>query len=116
MACRFGIRTYQRFPIHATVYYGRDHRLGCGVAWNLSKQGLRVQGDHRVELGMFLALTVWLPGCPKSLRIEQATVQWVREQEFGVEIVKTLPVEGARLEQLIASLLQRTVCAASEVF
>ena len=74
MAIRYTERTYHRFPVEVPVdYLGRDF-VGKGIARNLSREGLRLEGQHTAQPGMTVAISVLLfPGGP--VKVQQAVVR-----------------------------------------
>jgi hypothetical protein len=74
--------------ICGTGYYLSEDFLGKGTVWDMSSGGWRIQGDHQVKIGMRLTLRMDLPEEQVPLEIEQAVVQWISGQDFGVHIQK----------------------------
>lgn len=112
MVTRFILRTYRRFPVCCSFYYHGDGFVGEGTVWNLSAGGWRVSGDHSVSPGMDLALRLFLPDQDRAIEVDRATVQWLRGEEFGLQIVTIQPEEEARISQFVASLVYtRPLCS-----
>ena len=101
MPKHFKLRTYQRAKICGTGYYLSEDFLGKGTVWDMSSGGWRIQGDHQVKIGMRLTLRMDLPDEQVPLEIEQAIVQWVRGQDFGVHIEKIHRSEAIKSERFI---------------
>lgn len=85
---RFVLRPYRRMPIQRVLYYLSGKCVGKGVVSNLSQTGMRVQGEHEVELGLKLALRLKLSDDGPTIDIEQATVRWVDGHDFGLDFVR----------------------------
>ena len=60
-----------------------------------------IQGDHQVKIGMLLTLRMELPEEKMPLEIEQAVVQWVSGEDFGVRIKKIRRSAAIKLERLM---------------
>ncbi len=101
MPKHFKFRTYQRVMICGTGYYLSEDFLGKGIVWDMSSEGWRIQGDHQVRIGMMLTLGIDLPDEKTPLEIEQAVVQWVSGQDFGVHIKKIRRSTAIKLERVI---------------
>jgi hypothetical protein len=99
----FIMRPYRRIPTWYMSYYMGGDLIGKGVVTNLSCAGMRVLGDHTVQPGTTLALRLTLEEDMPPLEIERATVQWVKEAEFGVRIVTIKPAAGKRIVHLLAT-------------
>ena len=104
----FKFRTYQRALLCGSAYYISEDYLGKGTVWDISAGGWRIQGDHQVRVGMVLTLRMELSGEQLPLVVEQATVQWVSGQDFGVRIRKIRPASAKRLERLMGHSLCMT--------
>lgn len=115
ISTRFILRTYRRFPIYCPFYYHGDGFVGQGTVWNLSSSGWRASGDQPVLPGMNLALRLFLPDQVRAVEVECATVQWLRGQEFGLQIVTIQPDAEARLHRYITSLVNTRLPAGSNV-
>ncbi len=58
-----------------------------------------------VQLGMRLRLQVWPPDKATPIRIEEATVVWMRGQVFGVEVNQTGPADEVWLMEYLEEVL-----------
>ena len=113
---RFILRTYHRFPVHCSFYYLGDGFVGQGTVWNLSTCGWRVSGDYPVLPGVNLMLRLFLPDQISVIEVDCATVQWLRGQEFGLQIVTIQPEAEARLTQFVTSLANNRMLSSSNLF
>lgn len=105
MTKRFRLRTYQRVMRCNTGYYLAEDFLGKGIIRDISSGGWRMQGDHQVRTGMKLTLRMELPDEKTPLEIEEASVQWVSGNDFGIRIIKIHHVAAKRLERMIGHQL-----------
>jgi hypothetical protein len=111
MAIASPICPYLRVPVQCPVYYLGPDFLGKGIIHDVSRHGWRVDGDHPVQRGMALALSLLLARESALVKIERAIVRWTCDGAFGLKIVQMQPSEWARLCGAIASLL----CSADSV-
>lgn len=83
-------RHRSRTPTIFTVLYsGMDSGqmlIADGIVTNLSTNGIGIQGNRSVTLGMELALFVDIPGVEEPLCMAQSRVSWVEGRRFGVEL------------------------------
>jgi hypothetical protein len=104
---RFVLRPYRRIPTWLVLYYLSGKCIGKGVVTNLSRLGMRVQGDHAVEPGLDLALRITFANDCPPIDIKRATVQWVDGCDFGLDLVLVSPLAAKH----IARLLNGQICA-----
>lgn len=72
-------------PVNWPVLYRGDDFMAEGTVLDLSPLGWRVAGPMPVVPGMQLTLQLWVPDKPEPVRIERATVLWVKDCEFAIE-------------------------------
>ena len=94
---RWYVRRVPRIPLQASVTYLTREIQAKGLIVDASREGLRIQSDHAVHVGMRLALVLFLPNDHEPVMIEEATVQWVHGNHFGVRFVKCSTNAEARL-------------------
>ena len=99
--CRSSARRQSRFPVRWPIRYGGEEFLADGTVLDLTRHGWRVAGTMPVEAGMRLTLQVWPPGKPDGLRIEQATVWWVKGCEFALDINVVAPHDQEWMVQFL---------------
>jgi hypothetical protein len=99
---RFVLRPYRRMPTWIVLYYLSGECVGKGVVTNLSQSGMRVQGDHGVELGLDLALRVRFADDGPAIEIERATVRWVDVYDFGLDLVRVSPLAAKYIAGLLS--------------
>lgn len=86
------------------------------MLWNLSAGGWRASGDHPVFPGMTIALRLFLPDQIRPVEVDRATVQWLKGQEFGLQIGTIQPEEVVRLNQFVTSLVNRFTLSGLSAF
>lgn len=99
---RFIMRPYRRIPTWYLSYYMSGDLVGKGVVTNLSCSGMRVLGDHAMRPGIDLTVRLTVEEDKPPLEIERVTVQWVKEAEFGLKIVRISPSAATRIAYLLA--------------
>ncbi|HZH49148.1 MAG TPA: PilZ domain-containing protein [Nitrospira sp.] len=98
---KFVLRPYRRIPTWYSSYYLSGNSIGKGVVMNLSRTGLRIQGDHFVKPGMELSVRVSVEEDSLPLEILRASVRWVNQYEFGLKIDQLTPMAVQRITALI---------------
>jgi hypothetical protein len=78
-----------------------DVLIGDGTVVDLSKDGLGIQGNYPVRVGMELTLFLYLPDGNDPLFVLEATVAWTSGNLFGVEFKKMCLREGNRLQAFL---------------
>jgi len=103
---RFVLRPYRRMPTWFVLYYLSGECVGKGVVTNLSQSGMRVQGDHGVELGLDLALRVIFVDDGPPIEIERATVRWMDVYDFGLDLVRVSPLAAKYIARLLSGQIR----------
>ena len=93
-------RQIERVPTQFSLMYSGmyDGRMliGNGMVCNVSPNGIGIQGNHLVKLGMNLSLFIDLPGIDEPVCVAETRVSWVSGCRFGVEVIAAKP--GAQNE------------------
>lgn len=101
------LRRIPRAPVSFGLMYsgidGHDVLIGDGSVVNLSKGGLGIRGNQPVQVGMELALFLYLPDGEDPLFVLEARVVWASGRQFGVEFKKLSLREGNRLHAFLRS-------------
>lgn len=95
------VRNHSRFPVSWPVLYGNDTFLAEGTVLDLTALGWRVAGSMPVAPGMQLTLQVSVPERPTPLRIQRATVLWVKDHEFAIEAQEMVPIDQAWVTEFL---------------
>lgn len=80
------MRHHSRFPVSWPVLYGNNTFLAEGTVLDMTALGWRVAGSMPVAPDMQLTLQVSVPERSTSLRVQRATVLWVKDYEFAIEV------------------------------
>ncbi len=75
----------------------RVHDEGVGVVYDLSLRGIRVGTEADMKPGDVVELTLRLPKQLAPARISAATVQWTKDQIYGLAFSK---ISSASLSQV----------------
>jgi PilZ domain len=74
-----------RSPVSCAVYYSDGDFHASGMTENLTNRGGCLRGTHDVAVGMELVVLL-IPTAQHALMIKKATVRWVGDAHFGVEL------------------------------
>lgn len=97
-------RKAQRFRLRFRIFFSGGTVEGEGTVTDISKTGCKVECDTEVQPGIDLELHVFLPDHNWPMKVEQATVRWVRGRTFGLEFTNLRPTERERLRRFAANL------------
>jgi hypothetical protein len=81
-------RCVPRIPLQASISYLTPEIMAKGLVTDVSREGLRIESQDPVHVGMRLALVLYLSHDQDPVMIEDATVQWANGTHFGVKFVK----------------------------
>jgi hypothetical protein len=94
-------RAHRRVPAQLQGFLlGNSHEIEA-VTLDLSIGGARFDCDLEVYPGKVIRVRLVIPGAEELVSIEDARVQWVGEDMFGVSFRNVRPAELDELEQLI---------------
>jgi hypothetical protein len=82
-------------------FFGEDEFEGEAQVLDISTNGCQASSQIAVQVGMQLRLSIFLGDQKWPLRIEQATVRWVRGQNFGLEFIGIRSAQRERLRAMI---------------
>jgi|GEM_PF-761850 len=99
-------RCVPRIPLQASINYLTPEIIGKGLAIDVSREGLRIESQDPVHIGMRLALVLYLSNEQEPVMIEDATVQWAIGSHFGVKFVKWSTNAEARLNNFFLTGIQ----------
>ena len=94
-------RQHRRVPAQVQGFLsGNSHEIE-GVTLDLSVGGAKFDCDLEVYPGKVIRVRLVIPGVEEPVSIEDARVQWVGEDTFGVSFQNVQPGELDEIEQLI---------------
>jgi hypothetical protein len=85
--------------------YGTATFLAEGTVLDLTARGWRVAGTMPVVPGMRLTVQVSVPERPTLLRVQRATVLWVKDHEFAIEVHDMEPMDQAWVTEFLQQKL-----------
>jgi hypothetical protein len=80
--------------------------MAKGLVIDVSREGLRIESQDPVHIGMRLALVLYLSDNKEPVMIEDATVQWAIGTHFGVKFVRWSTNAKARLSNFFWTGIQ----------
>jgi hypothetical protein len=101
------VRRHTRFPVRWRVVYGCEEFLCEGTVLDVTQIGWRVAGPMPVQPGMRLTLHLWPEDKSGPLRVERATVLWVKGWEFALDVPHLTPDDYAWITQFLDQKLSR---------
>ena len=99
-------RCVPRIPLQASINYLTPEMMAKGVVIDVSREGLRIESQDPVHIGMRLALVLYLSNDTEPVMIEDATVQWANGTHFGIKFVKWSTNAEARLNNFFWTEIQ----------
>ena len=99
-------RSVPRIPLQASISYLTPEIMAKGLVIDVSREGLRIESQDPVHIGMRLALVLYLSNDQEPVMIEDATVQWASGTHFGVKFVKWSTNAEARLNNFFWTGIQ----------
>ena len=78
-------RRIPRTLLACAVYYSDGEFHASAVTENITSNGGLLRGTHVVTVGMELVMLV-IPPSRNALLVQRATVRWVADSRFGVEV------------------------------
>ena len=95
-------RRRARHPLGGRLEYVVGNRWSIGHLVDGSTHGWRVAGKPPSKKETVLALNIFLLVEPVPIMIDEAAVRWVRNSEFGLEVVRLSPEALERLTDYLA--------------
>ena len=94
-------RQHRRVPAQVPGFLlGNSHEIEA-ITLDLSVGGARFDCDLEVYPGKVIRVRLVIPGAEEPVSIEDARVQWIGEDSFGVAFQNVRPAELDEIEQLI---------------
>ncbi len=95
------VRRHSRFPVTWSALYGNNSFLAEGTVLDLTALGWRMAGSMPVIPGMQLTVQVAVPERSTPLRVQRATVLWVKDHEFAIEAHELTPSDHAWVTEFL---------------
>lgn len=94
-------RQNRRVPVQVKSLLRANSHEVEGETVDLSLGGARIESDLVVQPGKQIVVKLIVPGVKDPIYIDQAQVQWIHDQTFGVMFLEIRQQELDELEQLI---------------
>lgn len=95
------VRRQTRVPVRWPVLYGCDEFVSEGTVLDVTPLGWKVAGSMPVHPGMRLTIQLWPQDKPERIRVEQATVLWVKGCEFALDVPELAPDDRAWITEFL---------------
>ena len=107
----FHVRSYQRLPMHCSLYVQAEHTHGTGTLWNVSLDGCRITTAVALQPGAKVGLVILFPEPTGPMLVKTARVCWTRGPDCGLRLIAVHPVEAARLRQCVTQAVREGIDA-----
>jgi PilZ domain len=97
-------RRHARYRVDFPATFSNERTSGFGMIADVSAGGCRVESNLPIAPGDVGQLLIELPDCTAPLKVSQALVRWVREQEYGLEFIRMEPDDEGWLNRLIGHI------------
>ncbi|ALA58698.1 hypothetical protein NITMOv2_2282 [Nitrospira moscoviensis] len=94
-------RQHRRVPAQVKSLLRANAHEVEGETVDLSLGGARIESDLVVQPGKYIIVKLIVPDLQEPILIEQAQVQWIHDQTFGVRFLEIRQQQLDELEQLI---------------
>jgi hypothetical protein len=98
------VRKHPRFAVQLPVSFSTEEVDADGTVYNLSLGGCRVESDHPMQGGEYVALRLRVSYDESPISIQVAVVRWSVGGEFGLEFLVIAEEEKERLRVVLANL------------
>lgn len=100
-------RMYRRIRADHPSCYLTSQSFRHSVVRDISLNGFRMEGLPTLPPHTMVMVRIWLPDQKETIDIDRAVVRWVREHEFGVQIIALSNEADFRLAAYIERVLLR---------
>lgn len=91
-------RKCQRFPVMLPALFSGE-RSGGGMVLDVSLEGCRIRSAAPIQKGDYVRVRMDLIG--ETLTGELAVVRWLKDNEFGVELIRMEQEQQGRLREFL---------------
>jgi len=95
------IRKARRVNLRCVLSFSSDEIEGKAHVTNISTGGCRAESEINVAEGLEFQVHLQIPNQASPVRIERATVRWVKGSAFGLSFMLFLPSERAILQKFL---------------
>lgn len=99
--CDTGQRKHKRFPVSFPVSFGDGVSTQSGTVVDISREGCRIRCADTVSTVQYFQVEVRLDEPHDKLNVDLAVMRWSRVHDIGIEFIRMVPQDQARLRRLI---------------
>ena len=96
------VRKSRRVDLRCQLGFSSEEIEGDAHVTNISTGGCRAESEINVAEGLQFVVLLHLPG--QTLKIERASVRWVKGNSFGLSFILFLPSERAKLQHYLEAI------------
>jgi hypothetical protein len=97
------VRKSRRVDLRCQLGFSSEEIEGDAHVTNISTGGCRAESEINVAEGLQFVVLLHLPG-QTPLKIERASVRWVKGNSFGLSFILFLPSERAKLQHYLEAI------------
>jgi PilZ domain. len=97
------VRKSRRVDLRCQLGFSSEEIEGDAHVTNISTGGCRAESEINVAEGLQFVVLLHLPG-QTPLKIERASVRWVKGNSFGLSFILFLPSERAKLQTYLEAI------------
>ncbi len=97
-------RVQPRFTTQFRSTFSGQSEEGQGHTLDISAGGCKIKSDMKVKLGATFECRLHIPGFDWPLRIDEAKVQWIEGDTFGLAFTCIPSGEVSKLQTMLAEL------------
>lgn len=94
-------RYSSRVPVECPIIFAGETVMGEGRVIDVSSPGCLMESSQPVRSGDYLRLKLFLPDGRSAISIPLAVVRWVKNNQFGVEFIRTSEVDEFRIKRFV---------------
>ena len=100
------VRKHPRFAVQLPVSFSTEEVDADGTVYNLSLGGCRVESDHPMQGGEYVALRLRVSYDESPISVQVAVVRWSAGGDFGLEFLVIAEEERAIRNAVIGVLVE----------
>ena len=97
------VRKSRRVDLRCQLGFSSEEIEGEAHVTNISTGGCRAESEINVAEGLQFVVLLHLPG-QSPLKIDRASVRWVKGNSFGLSFILFLPSERAKLQRYLETI------------
>ena len=97
------VRKSRRVDLRCQLGFSSEEIEGEAHVTNISTGGCRAESEINVAEGLQFVVLLHLPG-QRPLKIDRASVRWVKGNSFGLSFILFLPSERAKLQKYLETI------------